>query len=115
MILLKDSIYKNPSRKVTLFHSVKNSKDAVFCEEFGKLESEFKNFSVNYFVTQEENPKINQAVKRRINFEDITPYIIDMDKTEILICGSIQFTRDVWKGLKNTGLSEDIIYTEAFF
>jgi ferredoxin-NADP reductase len=38
-----------------------------------------------------------------------------MDKTEILICGSIQFTRDVWKGLKNTGLSEDIIYTEAFF
>ncbi len=47
--------------------------------------------------------------------EKILSTLSDKEKTEFLICGGIAFTRDIWKSLKLNGISEDRIYTEAFF
>ena len=34
---------------------------------------------------------------------------------EFMICGSISSIRDMWKGLRDLGIPEETIYTEAFF
>jgi ferredoxin-NADP reductase len=113
--MILDVSNKNSSRKrkISLFHSIRKSSDAIFKEDFEKLE----NVSVHYFVTQEESSNIPDAINRRIKTEDVLEKINkdNLENTEFLICGSISFTRDMWKSLKEAGVSEDQILTEAFF
>jgi nitric oxide dioxygenase len=121
--IIKSSCAKNPSRKISLFHSVKQKEDIVFFDEFETVKKAMKNFTTKYFLTQEEE-KMNYGKSieyRRIQAEDVLAVLNSRGKKEkfenleILICGSISFTRDMWKMLKNADIPEDIILTEAFF
>jgi nitric oxide dioxygenase len=113
--MLRDIARKNPKRRIYLFHSVRTSSDAVFRHEFDEMKKKLPHLFVFYFVTREKSSSIPAAVYRRLNTEDILSSVPSGAETEFLICGSIPFTRDMWKTLRHSGVSGDRICTEAFF
>ena len=70
-------------------------------------------FAVHYYCTQE---KVSDDIRYgRIPVVDVVKESEGLNEREFFICGSIAFVRDYWKSLKAVGVSEDVIYTEAFF
>ena len=102
-------------RNIYLFHSVRNESEAIFSKEFLSLAQKKQNFLVRYFVTREDVCTLPEAFSRRINAAAVLPYIRTEAGVEALVCGSISFTRDMWRMLRKNGISEEYIYTEAFF
>ncbi len=111
--MIISALLNNPLRKMTLFYSNKTLQDIIFRKTFDELQNQYKNFKVNYFITRE---KVSEKIfEGRITGQKIIESIpIDSD-TEFLICGSISFTRDIWRDLRSFKISEEKIYTEAFF
>jgi ferredoxin-NADP reductase len=58
---------------------------------------------------------LNEFKIGRIKVTDILEETKDIKDKEFLICGGIPFVRDFWKGLKEGGVPEETICTEAFF
>ncbi len=112
--MIIDSLLKNQTRKHILFYSVKTTKDLVFKNEFNFLEKTYSNFSIHHFITREQ-PVPEGMIAGRITGQKILDHTPTPTNSEFFICGSISFTRDMWKSLKSLGVSEDSIYTEAFF
>ncbi len=113
--MLRDIALKNPKRRVCLFHSIRVSSDAVFRQELHDLKNKLPNFSMFHFVTRENSGTIPGAAHRHIELDDILPHVLSPTTTEFLICGSISFTRDLWRALRHANVPEDHVYTEAFF
>ncbi len=91
-----------------LWYSSKTKEDMVYFDEFKKILG--KNFHPH--ITRE---KISGTKLTRINPKEITEILDDKNNTEFFICGSIEFVRDIWKGLKAQNVPEINIFTESFF
>ena len=98
-----------PERRITLFQSARTAADLVFENELGNLAT----LATHYFVTKDVASHRN-AIPRRIQPEDIIANCRP-ERAEFFVCGSIPFVRDIWRGLKDQGIPEDRICTEAFF
>ena len=103
-----------PERRVALLHSVRTADDALFREAFETLRTTMPNLSLTYYVTR-DTASAPFAHTRRMHAKDALPYCADQAQTEVLLCGSISFTRDLWRDLQKNGVPEERIYTEAFF
>jgi ring-1,2-phenylacetyl-CoA epoxidase subunit PaaE len=112
--MIVDTLHKHPTRKMYLFYSNKTLSDIIFKKEFDALTVEYNDrFFVQQYLTQEV---ATGAIKQgRIVVGDILGLSQSLPEREFFICGSIAFVRDYWKGLKGAGVSEEHIYTEAFF
>jgi len=109
------SVVQSPlRRRIALFHSVRIVGDAFFHDEFETIKNVYPELSLRYFVTREHGT-FSYALPRRMNVVDVLSHIDNLDNPEFLICGSISFTGDMWKALKQSGVPQDSIYTEAFF
>ncbi len=114
MSMIKYSPFLYPTRKIILFYSNKTSKSVVFKNELDELSQQSDgNLIVEYYVTQE--PAAPFGVKTRIPIHHIVKHQKQLADQEFFICGSIPFVRDYWRGLKDSGVVEEKIYTEAFF
>jgi len=112
--MIIDALEKNHQRKITVFYSVRMLTDIIFKKELDKIESQYKNFNIKYFITRQKN--IDTGMNdERITGKKILENIDTIVDSEFLICGSISFTRDIWRDLRAQGISEDHILTEAFF
>lgn len=96
-------------RRITLFQSARTAADLLFEEELATISG----VATHYFVTRDLTPH-QSATPRRMRSEDIIANGRP-ERTEFFICGSIPFVRNFWHGLKDQGVPEDRIYTEAFF
>ncbi len=114
--MVYDILNKNPNREIILFFSNRTEEDIVFKNEFDELCKKYTNFKVYYFITREEALKENGNTRKgRLNAGTILGFTNRLEDAEFLICGSISFVSDLWKGLKKAGVGEEAIYTEAFF
>lgn len=114
MSMIKHSFFLYPTRKIILFYSSKTSKSVVFKNELDELSRQSDgNLIVEYYVTQE--PLASFGAKTRIPIHHIVKHQKQFADLEFFICGSIPFVRDYWRGLKDSGVVEEKIYTEAFF
>lgn len=114
MSMIKYSRKMFPVRKIILFYSNKTSNNVVFKSELDELSRQSDgNLIVEYYLTQE--PLASFGVKTRIPIHHIVKYQDQFAYQEFFICGSIPFVRDYWRGLKDSGVVEEKIYTEAFF
>ena len=105
---------KNSEREIYLFYGCKTLESIVFKRELDELTLKFLNFRVHYFLSKEEDtPK--DMKRGRIDLDWMLEEIESVEHPEFLICGSISFVRDMWKGLRNSGISPENIYTESFF
>ncbi len=109
---LVESLELYPERELVIFYSSKTVPDIIFRKEFDELLKNGKS-KIKYHVT---NGGAGGEVKKgRIPVEDIIEVSKNLKDAEFFICGSIPFVRDFWKGLKQGGIEEERLYTEAFF
>ncbi len=113
--IIFEALKKRPLRKIFLFHSSKKAEELVFKKEFGDLAARHPSLKIFYHITQED-AAIPFAAMGRINVKRVLDAVSEeIINAEFMICGSISFTRDMWRGLHDSGVSEEKIYTEAFF
>ncbi len=127
--MILDQLKKNPGRPMRLFYGSCTLSGAVFGKEFETLAKKHPNFRLRYFITR-ENPGHPLAERGRMDGKKILSMLSfeekgesaekggngkNLNNAEFLICGSIEFTRDLWRSLQNAGAPEENIYTEAFF
>lgn len=112
--IIIDALRHDPRRKIFLFYSSRTISDIIFAAPLNKMRTEHSNLIVSYFLTRDEQtPK--EMFRGRIRAPIILETIGDAPDPEFLICGSISFVRDLWRGLRNAGVAEERLYTEAFF
>ncbi len=116
--------YQKP---ITLFYSNRTQTDIVFRERLNTLAHNHPNFKIHHFITREPNsrPGLESIQGRALNGELITYSRMTADfitvntqsphETDFFICGSIDFTKDMWKSLKNAGIEHTRLFTEGFF
>jgi ferredoxin-NADP reductase len=112
--IIEHSIQNRSERKIALLHTVRTYEDMFFRNEFVLFKKENPRLLTAYFVTQEKDVQ-RDVISRRMTTHDVIVATREMYEPEFLICGSISFTGDMWKALKQSGVQQDSIYTEAFF
>ena len=115
--MILDTLHRTPQRKLVLFYSNRTCADIIFKKEFENIAAQHKNVKILPFVTREKTSDYS-VVPNRISIADIignAKKVSHIEGREFLLCGSIPFVRDFWKGLTHRGVSEEVIYTEAFF
>ena len=112
--VIKDRMENKTPGKMTLFYSNKNSAQAAFLSELNKLSKDNNDFRVVYNFTQ-ENITDKNFESGRINIAILRKYLDNLNGKKYYLCGSIQFTNDMWKMLKENGVEETEIFTEAMY
>ena len=114
---IAEQLAKNPTkneRKMSLFYSSQTEEDIIFKSELNLWQEENPNLKIKHFITRQEKVSPDKQ-KGRITAEYVLKEISDLKNAEFLICGSISFVRDMRRGLRDAGVPEETIYTEAFF
>jgi len=93
----KSKVKSQKNIKVLISNKTKSS--TPYLNELEKLETEF-------FYTADGGSRINESSVKKM---------VEKNNLPIFICGSINFTNDFWKMLRNIGVDDDRIITEAFF
>jgi len=103
--------YKN---SVSLVYTNRTVPDIVFHDELDALAEEFKNLTITYHITREE-PQESVYKQGRPSSASILETVKEPENTDFFICGSIDFTKGIWKELRDTGIEHAQLYTEGFF
>lgn len=113
--IIRSLIESKSNSKITLIYSNKTKQNIIFFDDLNKLSNKDPNLKIIYCLTQEktDNPFISEL--RRIDQNIINKYAPYTKNTSYYICGSIKFTGDMWQSLKSMNVSEEDIFTEAFF
>lgn len=112
--MILDVLEKTPERKILLLYSNKTKDSIIWKKDFEELAQKFPNaLTIRHYITQEEPAENMRA--GRITVDSITGELNLHTDAEFFLCGSIAFVRDYWRMLKEAGVLEEKIYTEAFF
>lgn len=112
--MLADITTRSLNREVHLMYTSRTAGDIVFKKEFDEMVANNSRIHVVYHVTREEGVE-PPLVAGRLSGGSVLASIPHLPSAEFLICGSISFTRDMWRALRAEGIAEDRLYTEAFF
>ena len=112
--MIVEMLGEKSSRIIDLFYSCRTLAETAFRMELDALAKKNPNFRMHYAITRED-VKIPGVSKKRLAAGEICRQIASPEKAEFLICGSISFARDLWRGLRSAGIPEENILTEAFF
>jgi len=114
MSIMGDLLEHDYQKPVTLFYSNRTQADIVFNNALDTLAQKHPNFKIHYFITREEviDPNFNTG---RMTANFITTHTTNPHEADFFICGSIDFTKDMWKSLKTGGIEHTRLFTEGFF
>ncbi len=113
--IIKDLQKKESNKKIFLFCSNKNSENIIFREELDEISKKWGNLKVIHTLTRTKESHFSVNEYRRIDLEMIKKYIGSLDKKEYFICGPSSFVMGVKEQLKNAGVDQNYIKTEAFY
>ena len=114
MSIIGDLLEHNYQKPITLFYSNRTRADIVFKNTLDSLAQNHPNFKIHYFVTREETAE-SEFHTGRMTADFITTHTPSPHETDFFICGSIDFTKDMWKSLKTGGIDHTRLFTEGFF
>lgn len=114
MSIIGDLLEHDYQKPITLFYSNKTRADIVFKNTLDTLAQKHSNFKIHHFITREENvgPEFHTG---RMTANFITANTPNLHETDFFLCGSIDFTKDMWKSLKTGGIEHTRLFTEGFF
>ena len=113
--ILAEKDGKNDPRALTLFYSNKTAGDIVFRDDLTALARDHKNLTVHHFITR-ETPTDTTLKRGRMTADTIAMTLGErVHETDFFVCGSIQFTKSLWKDLRDVGTPSTQLYTEGFF
>lgn len=110
--ILKDECAKAPARKAHLFYSNKWADEIPFHAELDAHESAHVGVKVYHHITRDEQVPVTMH-RGRINLDECLKAV--EDEAMYLVCGSVDFVRDMWRGLVDRGIDHNAISTETFF
>lgn len=99
---------------ITLWYSNKTEADIIFKNRIQELKETYPQFTAHIHFTREASSD-PQYTFGRIQASHIRENINDSTTTDFFICGSIDFTKTLWKDLKTEGINPNHLYTEGFF
>lgn len=111
---IKNLTHTNSQRNIHLFYSNQTESDIVFKDELDTLAKINSRLFIHHHITREE-PKNKEFISRRISPDDIPEFVTEPKLSDFFLCGSINFTKSLWKGLNEIGIPQDRLYTEGFF
>ena len=114
--IINDTLFKNPKRKVTLLYTNKTIKDICFLKELEKLKEKYPNFKLILHVTREKDNQIDpKFIKGRFNLEEyLKDKVLDFT-SDFILCGHINFVKDIYNDLLKCKVPVEQISTEIFF
>ncbi len=112
--IIKNLAHIKDSRKIDIFYSNQTKSDITFYTELVELEKSHTPLSVHHFITR-EIPSDNTHHKGRMDAQRIFEILPQKEQVEFFLCGSMDFTKSLWKELRDSGLPPQQIYTEGFF
>lgn len=112
--IITDLIYRADTRPIRLFYSAQNEQELVFYESLSSAVATHKDAAMRTFVTRQKEVGDGHTA-RRLQVTDILEAVVDSADAQVFVCGSSQFTRDIWTSLREVGMLPEQIYTEGFF
>lgn len=114
--VIRDKLSSGFEGNITLLYSNKTKESTTFFDELKKLAKKFPDaFKIIFFLTQSEGADSEINEYKRIDKRTIRKYVPKLNDKCYYVCGSVGFVNDVWRMLKEMGVSEENIYTEAFY
>lgn len=112
--IIKNLVHTGSPRTIHLLYSNQTESDIVFKDELTLLVKSSQKLFVHHFITREK-PKSEGFIAGRISPTEILKLIPEPLTTEFFLCGSMNFTKSLWKELHDTGIPQHQLYTEGFF
>jgi ferredoxin-NADP reductase len=112
--MITGALSTNVQRPIHLFYSNQTTDNMVFAQELNGLSHVHNQFVVHHFITRQQDLP-EGVMAHRITAQDIISQIESLSIAEFLVCGSIAFVRDMWRGLIAAGVDETMVYTESFY
>jgi len=102
--------------KIKLLISNTTFSRAPFFNDILQITKKDQRASVSWFFTRQQEAINKSTVAfHKITADDIKRIAKEMPDSDFAICGSIEFTRDMWKMVRSIGISENLILTEVFY
>jgi ferredoxin-NADP reductase len=112
--ILKDLTNKKDPRPLYLFYSNQTERETTFKKELTELTKENPQLSIHYFITRETLVS-DGYLGGRMTPDHIQRLIPPAATADYFLCGSMDFTKFLWKTLRASGIAQPQIYTEGFF
>ena len=110
--ILKEELKKDEARVAHLCYTNKTAETIAHRETIDNHASRCSSFSVHHHVTRIKVAS-ESVHKGRIDLDICVGMV--KDEANYLICGSVDFVRDMWRGLVERGIPQELISTETFF
>lgn len=112
--IIKDLVYRKDTRQLRLHYSNQTEADIAFLGELNELASLHPSLQIRQYITREKGES-GQYTYTRITTPDILSSLDSPSDAEFFICGSMDFTKSLWKDLYSAGVAQHQLYTEGFF
>ncbi|MBP6881466.1 MAG: FAD-dependent oxidoreductase [Candidatus Pacebacteria bacterium] len=112
--IIKDLTERKDERPLRLFYSNQTEEGIVFRGELEELAAKNPRLSIHYFITREV-PTLPNTIPRRMAAVDLDHFVPEAAEAEYFLCGSMDFTKSLWKTLREKGIKQHQIYTEGFY
>jgi ferredoxin-NADP reductase len=109
--LILEHLREAPQRNILLCFGNRTKEDIIFYDEWQRTQERYPSFRVVHFLSREDDA---ECEKGRMDASRVLA-LSRLESAEFMLCGSIAFVRDLWRGLRDAGISEERMYTEAFF
>jgi ferredoxin-NADP reductase len=109
--IVKDELERDSKRVVKLFFSNRTTRDVPYADRLAEREARHAGVEIRHHITRETPPPTMQA--GRIDL-DTCVHAVE-GEAMYLLCGSVDFVRDMWRGLVDRGVATSAINTETFF
>lgn len=106
--IVRQRVRQTPKQSLQLYYTNKTDQDIIFKKELNELSVE-GDLSVHLYVTRDSS---SQYYGERFSVRDLNDF---SPETCFYICGTVEFTRAIWRQLINSGVSEKNISVEVFF
>lgn len=99
-----------------LFSNTRESRAPFLTEFFSYAKNNPEQFLISSYLTQQPGTSfVQKHHEGRIDTKEIKAIVSKLPGATVAICGSVQFTHDMWQSAKSVGIPENRLMTEAFF
>lgn len=110
--IVKHELLHDPQRSAQMYFSNKHEMAIPFRRELDEHQAYHSSFQVHHYITRQCDVSATMHAGR-IDLDECVQAVAN--EAMYLVCGSVDFVRDMWRGLTERGVSHNAISTETFF
>jgi len=114
MSIIQSLVLSGYEKNIFLFYSNRTLADIVFKNRLDSLVRSTPLLKVIHYITR-ETPTDSRFKAERMTAASILEKLPCPKETDFFICGSIDFTKTMWKSLNDAGIQRSQLNTEGFF